>query len=82
MSRSLSTGEAARLLRVVEPTLSGLIRRGRIVPPPPIVAGRRAWSVEHVHCAARALGVDPPGAAMSATADAAQGAAEERVGAA
>lgn len=52
----LSTGEAAKLLSVPEPRLSDLVRRGKIVPPPSIVAGRRVWQEIHLRQAAAILG--------------------------
>ena len=53
----LNTGAAAVLLGTTEPKLSEVVRRGRITPPPPILAGRRLWSREHVLQAAAALGL-------------------------
>ena len=52
-----STGEAARLLHCTEPQLAETVRRGHVVPEPPILAGRRLWSLEHLVQAADALGV-------------------------
>lgn len=52
----ISTGEAARLLSTSEPRLSDLVRRGKIVPPPSIVAGRRVWQEIHLRQAAAILG--------------------------
>ncbi len=54
----LSTGQAARVLDVPEPRLNDLVRRHKITPPPPVIAGRRQWEADHVAQAARALGVD------------------------
>lgn len=51
------TGQVAGLLGVLEPQLNGLVRRGRVQPRPPVVAGRRLWSWIHVQQAAEALGV-------------------------
>tara|TARA_R110002072_G_scaffold19443_4_gene72021 strand:- start:5095 stop:5307 length:213 start_codon:yes stop_codon:yes gene_type:complete len=53
----MSTGQVARALGAVEPKVAELVRRGRITPPPPIVAGRRLWSLDQALEAARLLGV-------------------------
>jgi len=53
-----STGEAAHFLGVTEPRLNDLIRRARIDPLPPIAAGRRCWSAEHMLAAAAAEDLD------------------------
>lgn len=50
-----STGEAARLLGVGEPDLGEAVRRRKVAPEPPIVAGRRLWSPSHLLQAAVAL---------------------------
>ena len=55
----LSTGEAARAIGTTEPRLNGLIRRGAINPAPPLVAGRRLWSFEHLLQAARLFDLLP-----------------------
>lgn len=52
-----STSELAQFLGVTEPRLNDLIRRGRIEPVPPVAAGRRAWSPDHVLAAAFACGL-------------------------
>jgi len=57
VNHPLSTGEVGQLLKVGEPRLNGLIRRGKIKPLPAIVFGRRAWSPDHIVQAARALGL-------------------------
>ena len=57
MRYPLSTGGAARLLGITEPRLAETVRRGRIRPEPPIIAGRRLWGPEHLMQAARALGL-------------------------
>jgi len=57
MNFPLSTGEVARTVDVTEPELNRLIRRGKIRPEPPIRSGRRAWSLQHLHQAAAALGI-------------------------
>lgn len=51
----VSTGEAARFLATTEPILAETVRRGKVRPEPPIVAGRRLWGPEHLIQAARAL---------------------------
>ena len=51
----LSTGEAAKSLGVLEPQLNDLVRRGKIDPAPPLVAGRRLWGDEHLRAAAERL---------------------------
>lgn len=51
-----STGVVATQLGTSEPRLNDLIRRQKI-DPPPVVAGRRLWSTEHVEQAAEVLGV-------------------------
>lgn len=52
----LTTGEAARLLGTTEPTLSEAVRRQHVTPPP-IMAGRRLWSRDHLLEAAEHLGL-------------------------
>lgn len=54
----LTTGAAAALLGVTEPRLAETVRRGKVSPPPPILAGRRLWSANHLLQAAAALGVE------------------------
>ena len=51
----LTTGAAAILLGTTEPRLAETVRRGHVIPPPPIQAGRRLWSREHLLQAAEAL---------------------------
>jgi len=58
MPHQFSTGQAASLLHTTEPRLNDLIRRRRILPPPDVVAGRRAWSRGHILQAAMRLGLD------------------------
>lgn len=53
----ISTGQVAQLLGTTEPKLSEEVRRGRVVPPPPVVAGRRLWRAEHVRQVAERLGL-------------------------
>lgn len=53
----LTTGAAAELLGTTEPRLSETVRRGHVTPPPPIRAGRRLWSADHLAQAAGALGL-------------------------
>jgi hypothetical protein len=57
MEYPTSTGEAARALSATEPQLNDLIRRGKIHPEPPILAGRRLWHRTHLLQAAQALGI-------------------------
>lgn len=57
MEKSLSTGSVARELGVTEPRLNDLVRRGKIAPPPPVVAGRRQWEPAHIREAAGLLGL-------------------------
>lgn len=57
MEHPFSTGQAAQLLGVTEPQLAETVRRGKVTPQPPILAGRRLWSPEHIRQAAEALGV-------------------------
>ncbi|MBI3843634.1 MAG: hypothetical protein HY292_03245 [Planctomycetes bacterium] len=54
----LSTGEAAEALRTSEPRLAQAVRLGKVVPVPPIVAGRRLWGPDDLRRAALALGVE------------------------
>ena len=56
----IATGAAAHLLGTTEPRLAETVRRGRISPPPPILAGRRLWSAEQLLQAAEALGLLAP----------------------
>jgi len=53
----LTTGAVARLLNATEPRVAETVRRGRIQPPPIVVAGRRLWTVDQVAQAAEALGL-------------------------
>lgn len=57
MSNPASTGEVADLFGITEPRLNDLVRRGKIQPKPPTVAGRRLWQREHVLQAADHLGL-------------------------
>lgn len=52
-----STGEGAKLLGTSEPRLAETVRRGRLKPSPPIIAGRRLWSPLQLRTAAQLLGV-------------------------
>ena len=54
-----TTGQVARLLGATEPQLSELVRRGRVAPPPEVLAGRRLWSPDHIRQAAEALDIGP-----------------------
>lgn len=53
-----STGQAAQLLRTTEPRLAETVRRGKVHPPPLIIAGRRLWEPDQILQAAQALGLD------------------------
>lgn len=55
MQFPISTGQAARLLGTTEPRLSETVRRGRVMPAPVVLAGRRLWSLDQFRQAARAL---------------------------
>ena len=57
MRQPKTTGRVAQDLGVVEPRLNDLVRRGKINPPPPVVAGRRFWDRSHILQAARHLGL-------------------------
>lgn len=57
MSRLLSTGQAARLLGITEPKLADLVRRGKVEPAPPVIAGRRLWGLPDVLKAAAEMGL-------------------------
>mgnify|MGYP000857569219 CR=1 FL=1 len=59
MEQTYPTGLVAASLRRTEPETSELVRRGKIVPSPPVISGRRAWTRRHVLQAARHLGLDP-----------------------
>ena len=50
-----TTGAVARLLESTEPRVAETVRRGRVKPPPVIVAGRRLWSLDQILQAAEAL---------------------------
>ena len=52
-----STGEAARLIGTTEPHIAETIRRGKVSPEPPVLAGRRLWGPDHLGQAADALGL-------------------------
>jgi hypothetical protein len=52
-----STGQAARFLKTTEPRLAETVRRRKVAPEPPIIAGRRLWGPDHLLQAAEALGV-------------------------
>jgi hypothetical protein len=57
MRYPITTGQAATLLFTTEPRLADLVRKGKIVPPPEVVAGRRLWQQQHLLQAAEHLGV-------------------------
>ena len=52
----LTTGDLARLLQTTEPRLGEAVRRGRVSPPPEVIAGRRLWTRPQALQAAEALG--------------------------
>ena len=52
-----STGQAAQFLGTTEPRLAETVRRGRIKPAPPIIAGRRLWTLDQLLKAAEVLGL-------------------------
>lgn len=54
------TGTVSRALRVSEPRLNELLRRGKIDPAPVVERGRRLWQAEHVRQAAQILGRPNP----------------------
>lgn len=58
MHTPTNSGAVAALVQTTEPVLNDQIRRGKIVPPPPVVAGRRQWDLHHILQAARQLGRD------------------------
>lgn len=60
------TGTVAHALRVSEPRLNELLRRGKIDPAPVVEHGRRFWLAEHVRQAARLLGRPVPFATSGA----------------
>lgn len=57
MKYPISTGQAAQLMGTTEPKLAEEVRRGRVIPPPAIFAGRRLWGPEHLLQAAENLGL-------------------------
>lgn len=57
MNDRIPTGSAAELLGTTEPRLNDLVRRGKVTPAPPILAGRRLWSATHLLQAAVHLDV-------------------------
>jgi DNA-binding transcriptional MerR regulator len=63
MPEFFTTGRVAAALGVTEPRLAELVRRGRIVPAPAVVSGRRLWTREHVRKAAALLKRPEPTAA-------------------
>lgn len=64
MNYPITTGELARLLQTTEPQLGETVRRGRVVPAPAVVSGRRRWTREQALQAAEALG-RPASAALA-----------------
>ena len=56
MTFPITTGELARILNATEPQLGEAVRRGRVSPPPSVVAGRRYWTRQQALQAAAAIG--------------------------
>jgi hypothetical protein len=56
----LTTRIVAEWLCRTEPQIADLVRRGKVTPPPTIVAGRRFWTVDQVRQAANHLGLLTP----------------------
>lgn len=52
-----STGTAASLANTTEPRFADVVRRGKIDPPPPVVAGRRLWYPGQIRQAAESIGL-------------------------
>jgi hypothetical protein len=63
-----TTGAVARLLSTTEPRVAETVRRGRIIPEPTIVAGRRLWTTDQIRQAAEVLGVPVPDLSGASTA--------------
>jgi hypothetical protein len=57
MNFPLFTGDAARAINTTEPRLAETVRRGRVDPAPPVLAGRRLWSAQQLLQAAEVLGI-------------------------
>lgn len=53
----ITTRVVAAWLRRTEPQIADLVRRGKITPPPAIVAGRRFWNAAQVRQAADHFGL-------------------------
>lgn len=53
-----TTGQAARILDATEPQVGETVRRGKIVPKPAILSGRRLWTPDQLVMAAEVLGKD------------------------
>jgi hypothetical protein len=58
MSVLIGTGAVARLLHLSEPQLNDQIRKGRVRALPPVVAGRRLWSIRLIRDVAVDLGIE------------------------
>tara|TARA_R110002096_G_scaffold433694_1_gene653077 strand:- start:183 stop:410 length:228 start_codon:yes stop_codon:yes gene_type:complete len=56
-STPLTTGTVAKLLHTTEPRVAETVRRGKVTPPPTILAGRRLWLPDQIVQAAEALGL-------------------------
>ena len=57
MNYPIATGKAARFLETTEPRLAETVRRNKVVPEPPVLAGRRLWGPAHLLQAGEALGL-------------------------
>ncbi len=52
----ITSGDLARLLQTTEPRLGEAVRRGRVSPPPEVIAGRRHWTRQQALQVAAAIG--------------------------
>lgn len=55
MTNLKSTGQIAALVLTPEPRVADLVRRGKISPPPQVIAGRRLWTRDQARQAAERL---------------------------
>ena len=56
--RYFTTGQAALILDATESQVAETVRRGKVVPKPTILSGRRLWTPEQLMMAAEALNRD------------------------
>ena len=70
MNTPATSGSVAQLLGISEPHLNDLVRRNKVSPAPPVAAGRRFWSRNHIRQAAEALGALTPAFEAQLDADA------------